>query len=254
MGSYLGKHAAYYDIFYRDKPYEKEAEFIHQLLTEYSKGRIKTLLELACGTGKHALVLEKLGYQIVATDYSEDLLAVAQQKATAAGSKIEFREQDMRELNLPERFDAVYCLFDSIGYVQTNEAIRKVLDGVSAQLKSGGLFVFEFWHAAAMLTSFEPRRERHWQLADGELVRVSTTKLDVPRQLAEVSYEIKEFSDGKLVGELKETQVNRFFLVQEMAAFLEQSGFRVLNFLHAYDKEAVIDGNTWHVLAVAQRS
>lgn len=254
MGSYVGKHALYYDTFYADKPYAAEAATVHQLFREHSQGSCERLLELACGTGRHALELEKLGYRIVATDYSEDLLAVARQKASAAKSSIEFRFQDMRALDLGETFDGVYCLFDSIGYVQTNDSINKVFQGVSNHMRSEGLFIFEFWHAAAMLRNYEPKRERRWLTPDGELHRISTTKLDVATQTAEVTYKIEEFADHRSVNTLTETQVNRYFLVQEMREFLEMNGFGVVRFAPAYQIEQPIDENTWHILAVARRN
>lgn len=255
MGSYLGKHAAYYDIFYAEKPYASEATVVHQLFNEHSQGECQRLLELACGTGRHALELERLGYRIVATDYSEDLLAVARQKAAVANSRVEFRFQDMRSLDLAgELFDGAYCLFDSIGYVQTNDSINKVLQGVRRHLRPEGIFIFEFWHAAAMLCNFEPRRERHWAIPGGNLHRIATTRLDVAAQTAVVRYEIEEFSDHQRVNKLTETQVNRYFLVQEMAEFLETNGFSVVRFLPAYQVDKPIDENTWHILAVARRN
>ncbi len=253
MSSYTGKHAEYYDIFYADKPYAREAAFVHACLQRHAAGPLERLLELACGSGRHALELEKLGYQIVATDYSQDLLAVARRKAAAAGSAVEFQLQDMRSLQLDAPpFEAAYCLFDSIGYVQTNAAIRQVLAGVARHLRPGGLFVFEFWHAAAMLRGYEPRRQRSWTHGETQIQRVSNTRLDVARQLAEVTYHIQaDGPDGRV--ELSETQVNRYFLVQEMADFLESSGFATLEFLPAYEDSAQISEDTWHILAVARK-
>jgi ubiquinone/menaquinone biosynthesis C-methylase UbiE len=128
VSSYVGKYAEYYNLIYADKPYKHEAEFVHRCIQRHSAGQTRRLLELACGTGRHARELEELGYAIIATDYSEDLLAVARNSAKAAGSRVEFRFGDMRSLEVGgEAFDAVYCLFDSIGYAQTNEAILSVL-------------------------------------------------------------------------------------------------------------------------------
>lgn len=253
MSSYTGKHAEYYDIIYADKPYAKEASILHDLLTKHSKGQTKRLLELACGTGRHAFELEKLGYEIVATDYSQDLLEVAKRKAKENNSIIDFRLQDMRDLFIADpAFDAVYCLFDSIGYVQTNDALEKMLRNVSKQVRPDGLFIFEFWHAAAMLRNYEPKRERRWKTPKGELARTSLTRLDVPKQLAVVTYEFEEkLADGKSE-RLTETQVNRYFLVQEMALFLKQASFGPIEWLVAYEPDAQIDENTWHVLAVAR--
>src|SRR5262252_9714364 len=81
MSSYIGRHAELYDVFYADKPYEAEAVFVHQLIQQNSLTGSRSLLELACGTGSHAFVLERLGYQIEAIDYSADMIAVAQRKA-----------------------------------------------------------------------------------------------------------------------------------------------------------------------------
>ncbi|MCW5875586.1 MAG: class I SAM-dependent methyltransferase [Anaerolineales bacterium] len=253
MSSYTGKHAEYYDIFYADKPYAQEAAFVHACFQKHTAGPCERLLELACGSGRHALELEKLGYRIVATDYSENLLAVARRRAAEAGSAVEFLWQDMRSLQLDAPpFDAAYCLFDSIGYVQTNAAIRQVLTGVAAHLRPGGLFVFEFWHAAAMLRGYEPRRERTWTHGETTIQRVSNTRLDVARQLAEVTYDIQADSpDGRV--ELSETQVNRYFLVQEMADFLETTGFSPLEFVAAFQDDPQITEDTWHILAVARR-
>jgi len=254
MSSYVGKHAGYYDIFYQDKPYAKEAACVHQLLQKFSQGDCKRLLELACGTGSHALELEKLGYEIVATDYSEDLLAIARRKAKEANSRVDLRFQDMRELSLPDMpFDAAYCLFDSIGYVQTNEGIRQVLNRVHAHLREGGLFLFEFWHAAAMLINFEPVRERRWSTAGGELVRRAATRLDVPRQLAIVTYD-RTMDPGLIIGScVASGRCESETLRSPLAAFLENSHFEPLEFFPGYE-DGPINENTWHVLAAAQRN
>lgn len=253
MSSYVGKHAEYYDTIYADKPYAQEAQVVHASLQKHATGKITRLLELACGTGRHAFELEKLGYQIVAIDYSKDLLVVAERNAKELKSKVDFRLQDMRELSLTgDLFDAAYCLFDSIGYVQSNEAIQQVLAGVHRHLRQDGLFIFEFWHAAAMLRKYESRRERRWKTKSGELVRVSSTRLDVPKQLAEVTYHFEEIAPDGHTETFSETQVNRYFLVQEMTLFLQDAGFEPLDWLTAYQPGELITEDTWHILAIAR--
>ena len=255
MSSYIGRHAELYDLFYADKPYEKEALFVHECLQQYSVGRTQRLLELACGSGSHAFVLEKLGYEIVATDYSEDMLACAQRKAVKAGSSIGFRQQDMRTLDVGERsFDAVICLFDSIGYVETNEALMQVLQGVHRHLRPDGLFVFEFWHAAAMLRSYDPVRVRRWTTPEAEVVRVSETKLDHAKQLARVTYTIYELRNNGTYTKLEETQTNRFFLVQEMAGWLSCCGFVPVKWFSGFTPDENITEQTWHIVAVARKA
>jgi ubiquinone/menaquinone biosynthesis C-methylase UbiE len=179
MDSYNGRGAKLYDVFYNDKPYAEEAAFVHYCLREFSKQPTRSVLELACGTGVHAIELEKLGYTVVATDRSDSMLALAAEKAGRLSSHIEFYNQDMRSLNLKKGpFDAAICLFDSIGHVVTNEALIQTLHGVHRYLSTGGLFVFEFWNAGAMLRHYEPVRVRRWITEKGAIVRISETTLD----------------------------------------------------------------------------
>jgi len=253
--SYIGRHAELYDLFYAEKPYNEEAKFVDACIQKFGEGGSKKLLELACGTGRHALEMEKLGYKVTATDYSADMLSQAKQKAVAAASAVDFRQQDMRALNIPEApFDAVMCLFDSIGYVATNENIFKVLQSVHQHLKPGGLFIFEFWHAPAMLKNFDPLRVRRWKLADREVLRISETILEDAQQLAHVSYSVYEFLPDQTYKTLSETQTNRFFLLQEMKAFLAHSGFEALKAFNGFSPDETISDSTWHVVMAARRS
>ena len=254
MSSYIGRHAQLYDIFYQDKPYEEEAAFIDRCITKYSIGITHRLLELACGTGSHAFALEKFGYNITATDYSEDMLKCAKQKASSAKSKVDFRRQDMRTLDISNRpFDAVICLFDSIGYVKTNEALRQVLKGVHEHLRPGGLFLFEFWHAAAMLRSYDPLRVRRWFIPEAEIVRISETSLDCANQLSRVIYTIYELRRDGTYFRTEETQVNRYFLVQEMVEWLISCSFEPLKWFAGFTECENITENTWHIVAIARR-
>ena len=254
VSSYIGRHAELYDTLYADKPYAEEAAFVHQCLQQCSVGTTRRLLELACGTGMHALALEKFGYEVVATDYSEDMLACARRKAAKVASSVDFRWQDMRALDIADRpFDAAICLFDSIGYVETNEAIMQVLQGVRRHLRRHGLFVFEFWHAAAMLRSYDPMRIRRWSTPAGELVRISETELEYAKQLARVTYTIYELHHDGTYTSLKETQTNRYFLVQEMAAWLSGCGFAPLKWFAGFAPDDNITEQTWHIVATARR-
>jgi ubiquinone/menaquinone biosynthesis C-methylase UbiE len=255
MSTYSGRHAELYDLFYTDKPYELESSFVDQCIKKYSNGPFERLLELACGTGSHAFSFEKLGYEIVATDYSEDMLNCARRKSDKISSSVKFQLQDMRELYIPgEKFDVILCLFDSIGYVATNEALTEVLRGVHRHLRPDGLFIFEFWHAAAMLRGYDSLRIRKWQTSEAEVFRISQTTLDHERQLAEVEYTILELRKDGTYSRTNETQVNRYFLLQEMAEFLSCNSFEPLKWFAGYTENEEISEDTFHIIAVARRS
>jgi SAM-dependent methyltransferase len=254
MSSYLDRHAELYDLFYADKPYGEEAAFVAGCLAAGGVENGGNLLELACGTGRHAFELEKRGYRVVATDYSPDMLARAARRKAELGSEVRFLQQDMRRLDLPgEVFDAAISLFDSIGYVQTNAALLETLAGIHRHLRVGGLLVLEFWHAAAMLRGYDPVRVRRFQLDASEVVRISETRLDPARQTADVAYTIFETDEKGATRTIRETQTNRYFLLQEMAGWLDRAGFEPLRWCAGFDGVRPIDVDTWHVVAVARR-
>jgi SAM-dependent methyltransferase len=251
--SYVGRYAEIFDLLYADKPYQEEAAFIHYCIQTYGNGG-KYVLELACGTGTHALILEKFGYEITATDYSPDMLAQAHKKAKASQSGVEFRLQNMLDLDSPEQSrDAVICLFDSIGYVATNENLLKILNAVRHQLRPGGVFIFEFWHAGAMLRYFDPVRFLRLQIPTGEIERISETSIDYREQICHVSYTLNEFNIDGTYHTSTETQINRFFLVQEMSLLLQSAHLLPLKWFAGYRNDEHIDQSIWHIVTVAKK-
>lgn len=253
MSSYIGKHASFYDLFYSDKPYKAEAEFVHECLVRFGSGKVNRILELACGTGSHALELEKKGYNIIALDYSVDMIEYARSKAKEARSKIDFRCVDMRNVSiLPEPVDAILCLFDSIGYVVTNESILRVFRNVARQLREGGVFMFEFWHAGAMLKHYEPLRIKEWMVPHGRIVRVAKTALSLGSQTANVDYSIYEFNNDGTYSCIKESQTNRFFLLKEMELLLKSGGLSPIKWYCGFSQNENITDETWHIVCVAR--
>jgi SAM-dependent methyltransferase len=255
LTSYDSEYARLYDVFYETKPYGDEAAFIAGRLKEHGAAPPRRLLELACGTGRHALELQRSGYDITATDYSSSVLEVARARAADAGAPIDFQRQDMRALDLGgRRFGAAICLFDALGYVQTNEAVVDTLRGLHRALEPSGVFVFEVWHAAAMLRSFEPLRVREFQDGDRRIIRVSTTELLVDQQLARVKYDIVVLDAGGTARTFSETHVGRYFSLQEIRYFLESCDFELLEAFDGFSENRSITSATWHIVAVARKT
>ena len=252
MVAYSFRFAELYDLFYADKPYAEEATFVHDCLQAYGNGG-NQLLELACGTGNHAFELERLGYAITATDISGDMLVCARRKKEACASAIHLQQMGMQRIAFHDHsFDAVVCLFDSIGYLQTNEALVDMLAGVRKVLRSRGVFVFEFWHAAAMLRHFEPVRMRRWPQATGQIERISETSIDYARSLVTVKYTIYEPGLNGQYTCYRESHINRYFSVPEMESLLHQAGLASVRWYAGFQNDESIRSDTWHVVTVAR--
>jgi SAM-dependent methyltransferase len=128
-----------YDAVYSFKDYAAEAGRVHELVAERSPGA-STLLDVACGTGKH---LEQLRawYEVSGLDLDPQLLEIAKERL----GDVELHQGDMTGFSLGRRFDVLTCLFSSIGYVGTVERLDAAIAAMAAHLNPGGVLILEPW-------------------------------------------------------------------------------------------------------------
>ena len=133
------KTAKHYDAVYSYKDYEGESGLITSLVRE----RVidpKTLLDVACGTGKHLEHLVKQ-FDCTGVDLDDEMLAIAKDRVIG----VPIHSGDMCEFDLNAKFDAVTCLFSSIGYTKTVERMEQAIANMAKHLKSGGILLAEPW-------------------------------------------------------------------------------------------------------------
>lgn len=137
----FSRSARIYDAIYASiRDYPKEAAELDRLIQERRPGA-RTLLDVACGTGAH---LEHLpGYELEGLDLDPEMLAIARERLPA----VRFHQGDMADFDLGKRFDAVVCMFSSIGYVKTEERLRTAAAAFGRHLEPGGVLVVEPWLA-----------------------------------------------------------------------------------------------------------
>jgi len=117
-----------------------ECDFIEREIESEKKTRI---LDIGCGTGRHALELARRGYAVVGIDLSESLLAKAKEKAAAQGLRGDFRRHDARNLPFVSEFDLALMLCEgAFPLMETDEMNFQILQGATRALKPGGKFIF----------------------------------------------------------------------------------------------------------------
>lgn len=133
------RSARFYDAVYSFKDYAAEAAKVDALIKRRNPGA-RTLLDVACGTGKH---LEHLHgrYDAEGLDLDPELLAIARERLPG----IRLHEGDMATFDLGRRFDAVICLFSSIGYARTVEDLNRAVAAMAFHLEPGGVLAVEPW-------------------------------------------------------------------------------------------------------------
>ena len=135
--------AGCYDRFTADVKYPRWADYIERHFAR-SALPIRTVLDLACGTGSLTAELARRGYEMIGADCSEEMLAVAAEKCRGVG-EIEpiFLHQAMEKLDLYGTIDACVCCLDSVNYVTRPKKLAQAFRRVHTFLMPGGLFLFD---------------------------------------------------------------------------------------------------------------
>ena len=191
--------AEFYDLIYSTfKDYDGEADQIASLLRRLNP-QCRTVLDVACGTGEHARLLAARGFVVDGLDLDPAFVRIAQRKHPAG----RFFVADMRDFHLPQRYDAVLCLFSSIGYLQSLDRVSDALTCFREHLAPGGVIAIEPWFPPGAL---DPARvARNTGEANGVRVsRVSRVQIEGRLSRLLFDYEIADGMGSRSVSEVHE--------------------------------------------------
>ncbi|MGD9475133.1 MAG: class I SAM-dependent methyltransferase [Eubacteriaceae bacterium] len=132
-----------YDELMKEINYSEWTDYLKRIFLN-SQSEIKDVLEFGCGSGNITLKLASSGYNMTAIDISEDMLTVADEKASRQGIKnISFYMGDMTNFYLDYQYDAVIACCDTVNYLHDLDEIQSFLMCSRDCLKSGGLLMFD---------------------------------------------------------------------------------------------------------------
>lgn len=134
-------NSPYYHILYKKRD-DKEAQHFLDNLIAFLKPNPKSLiLDLACGRGRHAIYLNKKGFNVIGLDLSEESIKHAKK---FGNENLSFYVHDMRYVFKPNHFDYVFNLFTSFGYFDNKDSNLETLIAVNNDLKKDGILVLDF--------------------------------------------------------------------------------------------------------------
>lgn len=134
----------YYYILYKNRDFSEAELFIDNLIQLLQPSKESRFLDLACGKGRHAIYLNKKGFDVTGIDLSEKSIVCAK---TSENEKLHFYTHDMRKLFRTNYFDVVLNLFTSFGYFEKQRDDNAVINSAGKALKPGGLFVLDFMNS-----------------------------------------------------------------------------------------------------------
>ncbi|MDG1724171.1 MAG: class I SAM-dependent methyltransferase [Bacteroidia bacterium] len=174
----------YYHLLYKDRNQTEAENFVKKIYQYLSPSPNQTMLDLACGKGRHSIHLNKMGALVEGCDYSENSIRHAKQ---FENDNLFFYTHDMRN-ELPKSYDYIFNLFTSFGYFETQDEHQITLLNIYKGLSEKGLFIFDFMNTEYVLNN----------LVAEEIIQKESVYFNIKRELIDdvitkkISFEVNE--------------------------------------------------------------
>ena len=142
----------YYHILYKDRNYREAQHFMDNLTHYLNLPEKAKVLDLACGKGRHSIYLNQLGFNVIGADLSERSIAEASKNTN---DSLHFQVHDMRD-SFEEKFDAIFNLFTSFGYFESDDDNLTTLKAMKDSLTDDGCAVIDFMNVNQVINSLVP--------------------------------------------------------------------------------------------------
>lgn len=215
-----GALASSYDGLMADGAYRRRADFLERQFRR-SGFPVRSVLDLACGTGTIACLLAERGYEVIAADGSEEMLTQAAAKAAGLENPPLFLLQAMPRLRLLRPVDAAVSTLDSLNYLTRARDLRETFRRVYRWLRPGGQFIFDV-NTPRKLRQMDGQMYMDeteesfcvWRTFFSEKTRICTYQVDLFHRRPDGAWE-RDFEEHR----------ERAWEAEELRRYLEEAGF-----------------------------
>jgi ubiquinone/menaquinone biosynthesis C-methylase UbiE len=248
MNDYLNDYrnsAEYYDLILGKREFEKNAQFILKLL---KKHKIKTVLELGCGTGIYLFPLKKAGFSIEGLDISKEMLREVKKRS----KQIKLYQKNMATFSIPKKYDAILCLNSSLILLPTFKQIEKTLKKTYQHLKKQGILILDLPnHAKEIKEKNNSLNYESYKLPKG---KVDVTFKDYKKGNKWVSEWHGFIKQGKKHSKFKEIYAELIYNPKTLEKTLKKQGFTLLQ-LYGSRRGGTFDQNkSYRRVYICQRN
>ena len=218
----------YYHLLYKDRNMDEAEFFLKNLLNHLMPNKDDKFLDIACGKGRHAIFINKMGYNIEGIDLSKESIQYAN---SFTNDKLNFNVHDMRNYYKKDEIDVVLNIFTSFGYFDNPGDNLKAIQAMSDNLKKGGKIILDFMNAKKVVN----------ELVTSELKTVENIDFNIKRSY-ENGYIFKDIYFTDTEEYHFQEKVQALFLSDFIDLF-EKSDLKIINLWGDY---SLNDFNTIH--------
>ncbi len=211
----------YYHLLYNNRTHTEADLFIAKLMQHLKLKAQSRVWDLACGKGRHSIALNKLGYNVVGTDLSEESINEA---SKFESDTLQFYRLDMRSPFRTNYFDAVLNLFTSFGYFDNVNDDIKVFKSVSNALKPNGIFVFDYLNRDWVIKNLQTQHE----IVKDDVKFVINKQIEKDRVVKHI-----KVIDGNKISDYSECV--KLYALNEMIKIAEKANLKLETVFGDYD-------------------
>ena len=146
----------YYHSLYKNRDDSEAKKFMDNLTQHLSLQKEETIMDLACGKGRHSRYLNSLGYQVTGVDLSQNSIAFAKE---FENERLHFAVHDMTHV-YHQQFNVIVNLFTSFGYFEKEEDNLNTIKAIKANLKQNGIGVIDFMNVDYVIDNLVPSESK----------------------------------------------------------------------------------------------
>lgn len=147
----------YYHILYKNRDKKEAEDFIDNLIEKLQLKKGSTLIDIACGKGRHATYFNKKGMNVIGVDLSPNSIASAKKNES---NHLQFYVHDMRKVYKENHFDIVTNLFTSFGYFENEYDEQQTLNSIAENLRSDGVLIIDFMNVKKVVPKLIPSEKK----------------------------------------------------------------------------------------------
>lgn len=240
-------YSKYYDHLYHDKNYQAETDYLVNIIEKYHDNP-KSIVDLGCGTGKHAKLLAQRGYEVMGVDSSEEMIGIA-----SKNSDLNFQLADISSFHFDKKFDVALSIFHVFSYLTENEELVSSFANINKHLAEKGLLIIDVWHTPAVHKQLPEARTKVVENEKLKIVRKANPVIDSLNNTVDVKYELDVLDkETQTTEHIEEDHNIRHFSKPEIELLGKYTGFKVIH------SEELITGNkpseqTWGVCYILQK-
>lgn len=230
----------YYHLLYHNRNDSEAAIFIGNLTNFLQLPSTANLLDLACGKGRHSLILAEKGYNVTGADLSVNSIMAARKFER---ENLKFRVQDMRIPFADGEFDAILNLFTSFGYFDDLADNQKVLGAIRKMLKTDGILVIDFMNSERVIKSLVRSESKE---VEGIIFHINR-KYDGSHIFKNIS-----FTDGE--DSYNYTERVQALMLSDFKSLLQSEGFEIICTFGDFDLNQFDADTSDRLILIAKRS